>query len=670
MPSTKISPIKILSDLGVEMVDIETDKDYLSALMEAVNTLSLDSLNKPGKEDPRIKILQDEVRGVRVKRKKEEDPTYQTKEERPEVKDPLGLNVKKTTTTGEKIKASSFRKGTGVEAAENVTKEVQPDTTGTSSLALREPSAPDVSPAGAQEPSPSSAASSVVSDSLKKSVNAIAGSVEGIKQILLQGQEQDKDAAEDARRAAEEKEQKGREKGLESKIFDGLKATGEKILKPVTSLWDKLLNFITTVLLGRVMVKFIDWLSKGDNVSKIVNFFRFLLDWWPVIVAGILAVFGPLLGPLGFIAGVVSLTAWAGVKLWGVIDFVKNLPGKIWKFLMGGPKAEDDPLKGEGPLGGMPDLKQGDSGTDDQGKPSTDVGSETPAELAGGEKVETEAAAVQQPQDPQGFNKGGEVPGAGDKDTVPAMLTPGEFVMTQEAVEKYGASTLEGMNAAASAGNMMDRQMDPQKVTVNAKDGKDGEDGGIQYKNIGGVINRSRTQYYNKGGLVSNYNKGGLVSNYFNPSNSSVQYFNKGGMVKDIDPKTGEKKKKGGLVGKLIETVESMLQGTPEEGAKSGFMKGGPIGALIGGGLGVVGEVIRTAAGGGGGAAIDISSNGKGVPDIQPPDTAADVEVAVDKAAAQAQKSQSAQPTGNTIPTFSAGQMVSVQKIKTLGIVV
>ena len=254
------------------------------------------------------------------------------------------------------------------------------------------------------------------------------------------------------------------------------------------------------------------------------------------------------------------------------------------------------------------------------------------------------------------------------------MLTPGEFVMTQEAVEKYGANTLEGMNAAASAGNMMDRQMDPQKVTVNAKDGKDGEDGGIQYKNIGGVVNRSRTQYYNKGGLVNNYfNPANSSVQYFNKggiANSSVQYFNKGGMVKGVDPKTGEKKKKGGLVGKLIETVETMLQGTPEEGAKAGCMKGGPIGALIGGGLGVVGEVIRTAAGGGGGAAIDISSNGKGVPDIQPPDTSEDVELAVDKAAAQAQKAQSAQPTPNDIPTFSAGQMISSPKIRTLGITV
>ena len=50
---------------------------------------------------------------------------------------------------------------------------------------------------------------------------------------------------------------------------------------------------------------------------------------------------------------------------------------------------------------------------------------------------------------PQPFNKGGEVPGQGNQDTVPAMLTPGEFVLTKDAVNKVGADTLYGMNAAA-----------------------------------------------------------------------------------------------------------------------------------------------------------------------------------------------------------------------------
>ena len=60
-----------------------------------------------------------------------------------------------------------------------------------------------------------------------------------------------------------------------------------------------------------------------------------------------------------------------------------------------------------------------------------------------------------QQEQPQGFNKGGQVPGSGpNKDTVPALLTPGEFVMSRGAVEQYGVDTLEGMNAAAGGTNI------------------------------------------------------------------------------------------------------------------------------------------------------------------------------------------------------------------------
>ena len=52
-----------------------------------------------------------------------------------------------------------------------------------------------------------------------------------------------------------------------------------------------------------------------------------------------------------------------------------------------------------------------------------------------------------------GLNKGGTVPGSGNKDTVPAMLTPGEFVMSKGAVQKYGVNTMESMNAAAGGTN-------------------------------------------------------------------------------------------------------------------------------------------------------------------------------------------------------------------------
>ena len=44
------------------------------------------------------------------------------------------------------------------------------------------------------------------------------------------------------------------------------------------------------------------------------------------------------------------------------------------------------------------------------------------------------------------FARGGTVPGTGNRDTVPAMLTPGEFVIRKSSVNKIGADTLAAMN--------------------------------------------------------------------------------------------------------------------------------------------------------------------------------------------------------------------------------
>ena len=46
-----------------------------------------------------------------------------------------------------------------------------------------------------------------------------------------------------------------------------------------------------------------------------------------------------------------------------------------------------------------------------------------------------------------GFNKGGIVPGTGNRDTVPAMLTPGEFVIKKSSVAQLGSDQLQAMNA-------------------------------------------------------------------------------------------------------------------------------------------------------------------------------------------------------------------------------
>lgn len=50
----------------------------------------------------------------------------------------------------------------------------------------------------------------------------------------------------------------------------------------------------------------------------------------------------------------------------------------------------------------------------------------------------------------QMFARGGTVRGFGNRDTVPAMLTPGEFVVRKDAVERLGVSNLERLNQGAT----------------------------------------------------------------------------------------------------------------------------------------------------------------------------------------------------------------------------
>lgn len=56
----------------------------------------------------------------------------------------------------------------------------------------------------------------------------------------------------------------------------------------------------------------------------------------------------------------------------------------------------------------------------------------------------------------QKFARGGVVPGSGNRDTVPAMLTPGEFVIRKNAVKALGTERLHKMNKYAAGGSIKD----------------------------------------------------------------------------------------------------------------------------------------------------------------------------------------------------------------------
>jgi TP901 family phage tail tape measure protein len=72
------------------------------------------------------------------------------------------------------------------------------------------------------------------------------------------------------------------------------------------------------------------------------------------------------------------------------------------------------------------------------------------------------------------LNEGGQVPGIGNTDTVPAMLTPGEFVINKESVKDFGAKNLASINSGSSASDS--GSVYNYSVVVNAATGANADD--------------------------------------------------------------------------------------------------------------------------------------------------------------------------------------------------
>ena len=314
---------------------------------------------------------------------------------------------------------------------------------------------------------------------LLESLNNINDNVNGIVDVLVEEQEFKSDSAEDERKRLEALTRGKKEKDLEKDKFAGLKKVGEKVLAPVKSLWEKLWGFLQTLILGRFAIKLWDWLSDKKNQKKVAAIGRFLKDWWPVLLSSYV-IFGT--GFIKMAAGLVRSVGWAATKMVTVIipALVKAI-AKIKSAKL---------IKGLGGLLG---------GLGGKGKALTGL-------MGAG-----------------AFAEGGVVPGSGSGDTVPAMLTPGEFVMTKGAVQKYGVDTLEGMNAAAGGTNKPEMGLPglggggggTDSLTEQAKvktwgsaigDFLSGDDGRSRY-----MTDLEKSQRMAGGGLVQYFKNGGKV---------------------------------------------------------------------------------------------------------------------------------------------------------------
>ncbi len=419
----------LIKDFGYQPVDIESKSGYSRAVKETIVKLENSNPN-----DPRISILQDAIRPSKKR------------------------TTKKESTQPKKTKDDAVKFITGKGAPAPVT-----------------PSAP---------------ANRLGGQKTGAALTSISQNVNAIKKLVTNQNKLEKDKADDTREAREKKKRSMKENLLEGgkKMYDKVAGTFGKVLEPAKGIFESIFNFLKLFILGAGLMKLLDWFGNPDNKDKIQSIFRFLKDWWPVLVAGLMALFPGV----ALIPGLIALTVGFLPKLINTVKMLFGFGKDVDKELA---KNEKDLEKGgEGNLKLDTDAGEGEKGDVKPEATPSPTGEETKGETL---------------TEPQQFNQGGEVPGQGNTDTVPAMLTPGEFVLTKDAVNQIGADTLYGMNAAAGGVGKPSQQPKPakKKKMKTSTVGTMMNMGGLK---MGGMTNNMS---YAGGGQVpvQNYFMGGLV---------------------------------------------------------------------------------------------------------------------------------------------------------------
>ena len=276
------SPVKILLDLEIDLDNLSSEENYLSALIEATNILSI---SNPG--DGRIEILQEEIKRIRSERKAV-DPKFKTK---------------KTT-----ISAASL-------LGRSANKEPQKLLSASKKMVDRK---------------------RMVSSSLETIVSFIAEKLTSIESTLLEKQKLEKKNAESNRKVVENLGREKEESRLEQ-TTGFLTGAAKKILQPVQGVLSRIFKFITTLILAKVFINMLKWFGNPANEKKIDSLVKFFSANWGKLLSAYL-VFGTGLGRFvqfltkTVISGAIKLTALTakllaakGVK--GARGFARSFSG-------------------------------------------------------------------------------------------------------------------------------------------------------------------------------------------------------------------------------------------------------------------------------------------------------------------------------------------------------
>ena len=292
----------------------------------------------------------------------------------------------------------------------------------------------------------------------KENLDDILKGIDSILESLRNQEDLKEKQAKEQRRSAEKQRRKGKEEKLEGGIFKGLAKATNKVLKPVKGLFERIFDFIKTIILGRIIVKLLEWMGNPDNRKKLEAIGRFLKATWPALLAAYL-LFGNSLGrfvtrllvmtakfipkiamTIARLAAANPLAATAIAALGAGYVIPKLFPGTVDEQER---KTAAAPGTVEEKIKALEERKKNLSFTDRLFNVEGEINDQIEF-LKSGRAAKYGAAPL------QGFSGGGLARGT---DTVPAMLTPGEFVMSRGAVQEYGVDTLSSMNAVGGGNN-------------------------------------------------------------------------------------------------------------------------------------------------------------------------------------------------------------------------
>lgn len=264
----------------------------------------------------------------------------------------------------------------------------------------------------------------------------------------------------------------------------------KKILSPVQNILDKIISFLSTVILGRIVYKLFQWMSDPKNKKKVDAILRFLKDWGLSLLAGYL-LFGTSIGKLvrtviGTLTKLTFTMLRKGIPM--LLNFAKSNPYATAALALAGVgiaanavsgQTEAAPVQAENKAKAQTGKGIGVQGTDtmtDKTPSVGNMGATTPYGLvqgvSGGGRINS-SKVLEKPIRVNSFSGGAEVTesvpvfdggkvtnntgqrivGAG-KDTQLTALQPGEIVISKPAVNKFGSDFFLSLNKAGGGTNI------------------------------------------------------------------------------------------------------------------------------------------------------------------------------------------------------------------------